>query len=40
MKRNNPNNCYIILIEELEIDNIKELRTRESHYKIDYARAK
>ena len=32
MKRNNPNNFYIILGEELEIDNIKELRTREGDY--------
>ena len=32
MKRNNPDNFYIILIEELEIVNIKELRTREGDY--------
>ena len=32
MKRNNPNNFYIILIEELEISNIKESRTREGDY--------
>ena len=32
MKRNNPDNFYIILIEELEINTIKELRTREGDY--------
>ena len=32
MKRINPNNFYIILIEELEISTIKELRTREGDY--------
>ena len=32
MKRNNPDNFYIILIEELEIVSIKELRTREGDY--------
>ena len=32
MKRNNPNTFCIILIEEFEIDNIKELRTREGDY--------
>ena len=32
MKRNNPDNFYIILIEELEIVSIKELRMREGDY--------
>ena len=32
MKRNNPDNFYIILIEELEINTLKELRTREGDY--------
>ena len=32
MKRNNPDNFYIILVEELEIVNIKELRNREGDY--------
>ncbi len=32
MKRNNPDNFNTLLIEELEINTLKELRTREGDY--------